>query len=113
MVCGAFSIKGQISCHSFRTIIDGPLYVEILRKHLSGAKKQFGNRWQYQQDNDPKHTSGVAKQFLADEVLETIDWPSNSPDINPIENMWSILKRRVEKRKPSNIDELDQFLHGK
>ena len=74
-------------------------------------KKQFGSRWQYQQDNDPKHTSGVAKQFLADEVPETIDWPSNSPDINPIENMCSILKRRVEKRKPSNIDELDQFLH--
>ena len=42
---------------------------------------------------------------------ETIDWPSNSPDINPIENMWSIFKQRVEKRKPSNIDELDQFLH--
>ena len=48
---------------------------------------------------------------MENEVPETIDWPSNSPDINPIENMWSILKRRVEKRKPSNIDELDQFLH--
>ena len=67
--------------------MDGPPYVEILRKHLSGAKKQFGSRWQYQQDNDLKHTSGVAKQFLGDEVPETIDWPSNSPDINPIENM--------------------------
>ncbi|CAF4965723.1 unnamed protein product [Rotaria sp. Silwood1] len=105
-------IKGQISCHSFRTIMDGPLYVEILRKHLlGGAKKQSGSRWRYQQDNDPKHTSRVAKQFLENQVPETIDWPSNSPDINPIENMWSILKRRVEKRKPSNIDELDQFLH--
>ena len=112
MVWGAFSIKSQISCHSFRTIMDGPLYVEILRKHLlSGAKKQFENRWRYQRDNDPKYTSGVAKQFLADEVLDTIDWLSNSQDINPIENIWSILKRRVEKRKPSNIDELYQFLH--
>ena len=71
MVWGAFSIKGQISCHSFRTIVNGPLYVEILRKHLpDGEKKQFGSRCQYQQDNDPKHTSGVAKQFLADEVPE-------------------------------------------
>ena len=88
MVWGAFSIKGQISCHSFRTIMDGPLYAEILRKHLlSGARKQFGSRWRYQQDNDPKHTSGVAKQFLPDKVSETIDWPSNSPNINPVENM--------------------------
>ncbi|CAF2657659.1 unnamed protein product [Rotaria sp. Silwood2] len=112
MVWGAFSIKGQISCHSFRTIMDGRLYVEILQKHLiGGAKKQFGGRWRYQQDNDPKHTSRIAQQFLEDKVPETMDWPSNSPDINPIENLWSILKRRVEKRKPSNIDELDQFLH--
>ena len=112
MVWGAFNIKGQLSCYSFRTTMDGPFYVEILRKHLlGGARKQFGSCWRYQQDNDPKHTSKVAKQFLETEVPETIDWPSNSPDINPIENIWSILKRRVEKRKTSNIRELDQFLH--
>ena len=112
MIWDAFSIKGQLSCYSFRTAMDGAFYVEILRKHLlADARKQFGSRWQYQQDNDPKHTSKVAKQFLETEVPETIDWPSNSPDINPIENIWSILKRRVEKRKPSNIHELDQFLH--
>ena len=64
MVWGAFSIKGQISCHSFRTTMDDPLYVEILRKYLlGGARKQFGRRWLYQQDNDPKHTSRIAKQF--------------------------------------------------
>ncbi|CAF1550788.1 unnamed protein product [Rotaria sordida] len=58
MVWDAFSIKGQISCHSFRTIMDSRLYVEILQKHLiGGARKQFGGRWRYQQDNDPKHTS--------------------------------------------------------
>lgn len=112
MVWGAFSGKGQISCYSFRTIMDGSLYVDILRNHLlAGARKQFGSRWRYQQDNDPKRTSKIAKQFLEKEVPKTIDWPSNSPDINPIENLWSILKRRVEKRKPSNIDDLNRFLH--
>ncbi len=39
-----------------------------------------------------------------------LDWPSNSPEANPIENIWSIIKRKVEKRKPKNIDELEHFL---
>lgn len=61
-------------------------------------------------DIDPKHTSKIAKQFLEGEVPETIDQPSSSPDINPTENLWSILERSVEKRRPSNIDELEEFL---
>ena len=71
----------------------------------------FGGRWQYQQDNDSKHTSRVAKRFLDKKLPETIDLPSNSLAINYIENMWFILNRRTEKRKPSNIDELDQFVY--
>ena len=39
-----------------------------------------------------------------------MDWPSNSPDLNPIENMWQIMKKNVEKRMPQNTDELSRFL---
>ncbi len=50
MVWGTFSIKRQISCHSLRVTMNGPLYVEILRKHLLGrARKQVGHRWRYKQ----------------------------------------------------------------
>ena len=92
MVWGAFSIKGPISCHSFQRIMDGPHYVQILQEHLlRGARKQFGRQWRFQQDNDPKHTSRVAKGFLDQHVPETIDWPANSPDLVPIE----ILKKLV------------------
>jgi hypothetical protein len=41
----------------------------------------------------------------------TLEWPSNSPDINPIENLWSIIKRQVEKRKPKNLNELETFMN--
>ena len=68
-------------------------------------------RWRLQQDNDPKHKSRLAQQLLSSEVPEVIDWPSNSPDANPVENLWSIMKRRVEKRKPTNLVELNKFLH--
>ena len=112
MVWGAFSIKRQMSCHSFKRIMDGPYYTQILQEHLlAGARRQFGLRWRFQQDNDPKHTSKIARQFLDQHVPETIDWPPNSPDLNPIENLWSITKKHVERRRPKNLEELDQFLH--
>ena len=66
-----------------------------------------------QQDNDPKHISRVIKQFIVKNSINTIDWPSNSPDLNPIENMWTIIKNNVEKRMPQNINELTKFLAEK
>ena len=65
--------------------------------------------WRLQQDNDPKHTSRIANGFLDNNVPEVMDWPSNSPDLNPIENLWAIVKRNVELRRPSNLSELECF----
>ena len=111
MVWGGISIKGLIGYHSFKTIMNGSYYVQILQDHLVPNARQFGRRWRLQQDNDPKHKIRLAQQFLSIEVPEVIHWLSNSPDANPVENLWSIIKRRVEKRKPTNLDELNKFLH--
>ena len=85
-------------------------YTEILERHLPEVRNMFRGNWRLQQDNDPKHTSRIAKEFLDNNVPEVMDWPSNSPDLNPIENMWAIIKRNVEIRQPKNIVELDRFM---
>ena len=110
MAWGGFSVEGKTSLFCFRSIMTGQYYVEIIRRHLPEINRMFNGDWRLQQDNDPKHTSRVAKAYLKENVPAVMDWPSNSPDLNPIENLWAIVKRNVEKRMPKNIDELEQFM---
>jgi transposase len=107
---GGFCLEGKTSLYCFSEIMDAEFYVDILRRQLPEIEDLLGDEWRFQQDNDPKHTSRLAKNFLRDNMPEVIDWPSNSPDLNPIENLWSIVKRNVEKKMPKNISDLRQFM---
>ena len=110
---GGFCVKGKTSLFCFRRIMDGKYYTEILEKHIPEIRSMLRDEWRLQQDNDPKHTSRVAQEFLNSNVPEVMDWPSNSPDLNPIENLWVIVKRNVEKCRPKNLSELESFLGEK
>src|SRR5689334_11212350 len=61
-------------------------------------------------DNDPKHTSGLAKEYMQENFMQTLDWPTYSPDLNPMENIWSWLKREVSKDLPENMSQLKNSL---
>ncbi len=56
------------------------------------------------QHNHPKHTAKMTTALLL--KVKVMEWPSMSPDLNPIEHMWDILKQKVEKHHVSNIQQL-------
>ena len=62
------------------------------------------------QDNAPAHNLILSKTWFSENGLEILkNWPPNSPDINIVENVWSLLKKRVFQRHPKNIGELRAF----
>lgn len=66
--------------------------------------------WVLQEDNDPKHRSKLCKAWKEESGIITIDWPSQSPDANPIENVWGIMKAKLAGKSVYNLKQLTKAI---
>ena len=90
------------------TSINAKEYIPILETGLLPSIKKLGifQNIIFQQDNAPAHTAKLTKKWLADNSIDVMFWPGQSPDLNPIENIWGIISRALAGRTFSNKDKL-------
>lgn len=101
-VWACFSSKGFGNIVCFKNNLNAKLLCKIYQHALlPTVATQFGLEdecWQLQEDNDPKHRSKMATSWKTEKNINNIDWPSRSPELAPMENVWHILKMNLRKK---------------
>jgi hypothetical protein len=111
MVWGVITAAGVGRLYRIDGTLTGIRYTEILQDAFLGTLKDQKLKPRqiiFQQDNDPKHTSLVAREWFQSHHIPVTPWPASSPDLNIIEHVWDFLDRKVRSRAvlPRNQDDL-------
>ena len=98
MVWGCLGWEGVGRLAEVEGKMNAEQYVDILKDNLLSSMEESGISLEdviFQQDNDPKHTSKRAKEWMEDNNITLLDWPPQSPDLNTTEHLWNHMKKEL------------------
>ena len=110
-VCAAVWENGRSQIYIFNENLASPLYTSILQNVIiKEGKKIPGGNWKLLIDGDPKHTSKLTTAFLDANRISVIRPPAKSPDLNIIENVWSMLIQEMQQLGPQTANTLEKSI---
>ena len=114
-VWGCLSVVGFGRIVCFQHNLNNCFLCKEIYKYtlLPAARFHIGRHrdWVLVEGNDPKHRSSFSQEWKKNDHITTLPWPCQSPDANPIENLWSLLKIKVATRKPKTIKEFKKPIY--
>ena len=110
MVWGGICSKSKTILVKIRGSVNSEKYQEILEQAESSIRGLFLERFKFQQDGARCHISESTMKWFNQRKWDVSAWPSNSADLNPIENVWAVMKREVERKRPKGLKELEKIV---
>lgn len=112
MVWGCMAASGTGNMVFISGKMDKMQYLNILKQNLKQSVEKLGlpDDYVFQQDNDPKHTAYLVREWLLYNTPKQLHAPPQSPDLNPIEHVWDYLKKKLQNHKISSVATLKKAL---
>lgn len=104
MVWGCFSYKGRGSLYFLpsNTTMNGKTYLQLLKDKLP-TTMTIHETAIFQHDGAPCHRAKLVSNWLNNNNFQVLQWPGNSPDLNPIENLWNIIKDKLQHHSTGSL----------